>query len=367
MGAQLGASDAATCIAALTDTNWKTRWQACQTLGELKDRAAVQALTGALADANQWVRIVAAEALGQIGDRAATHALILTLNDDSIWVRRASVVALGQIGDEEAIPPLMNRLLDPPNSEWPEELRDAIARTLGGIGEQALQTLIHALDDPDPWVSCAAARALGQIGDPKAIAPLAALTKQQHKLIRSSATQALAQIADVRAVRAALSTDEAPRAFWKLMALKEIDESTIEQLQGLLDDPNEQVRSQAAAVLRHLGDEQSAEPLAASLRAEAQPAIVMKEADRSPRQGVSLPTSEPLAETVSDRQETIDPLVSALRDPITQVRLAAAEALGKVGDASAFPALTQALQDKDSHVRAAAARSIGEIGARASP
>ena len=125
-----GAMDLAGLIPGLTAPDWKTRWQTCQTLGELGDERAVHVLIRAVDDTNQWVRIVAAEALGQIADKRATQRLIFGLNDDSIWVRRASVVALGQIGDEEAIPPLMNRLLDPPNSEWPEELRDAIAQAL---------------------------------------------------------------------------------------------------------------------------------------------------------------------------------------------------------------------------------------------
>jgi HEAT repeat protein len=362
---QSSATRLAAHISALADPDWKTRWQACQTLGELGERRAAQSLIRALDDRNQWVRIVAAEALGHIGAQEATQALIFALNDDSIWVRRASVVALGQIGDEEAIPPLMNRLLDPPSSEWPEELRDTIAHAMHAIGEPAFQVLIHALDDTEPWVSCAAARALGQIGDPQAIAPLAELTKQKHSMVRSFATQALAKIADVRAVRAALNTDEAPRAFWKLMALKEIDETTTSQLQSLLDDPDPQVRQQAAEVLSHLGEEHSAESLAASLGAESRFAATGGPIDDEPAQ----PSSEPArsAFTFASGEEPCDsvgPLVESLGDPAAEVRLAAAEALGRIGAAGVIPDLIAALQDGDSRVRAAAARSMGEIGAR---
>jgi HEAT repeat protein len=267
------------------------------------------------------------------------------------------VVALGQIGDEEAIPPLMNRLLDAPNSEWPEELRDAIAQALGAIGEPALQTLIHALDDPETWVNCAAARALGQIGDPQAIAPLAALTKTDQSTVRSFATQALAKIADVRAVRAALTTDEAPRAFWKLMALKEIDESTLNQLKGLLNDPDDRIRDQAAEVLSHLGEESDEQNLAASFRTVLW---------TTPEHASAEPSRESVPQTRANPLdgEQVAPLLTALDDPVADVRLAATEALGKVGDSSAIPALSQALQDCDSRVRAAAARAMGEIGLR---
>jgi HEAT repeat protein len=352
-----GATDPTALTPALTAPDWKTRWQTCQTLGEIGDKRAVRALIRALDDSNQWVRIVAAEALGHVGDQRATQTLILALNDDSIWVRRAGVVALGQIGDKEAIPPLMNRLLDPPSNEWPEDLRDAIAQALGAIGEPALQTLIHALDDAEPWVSCAAARALGQIGDPQAIAPLAALTKQEHRLVRSFATQALAQIADVRAVRAALTTDEAPRAFWKLMALKEIDESTLHRLKSLLNDPDEHIRDQAAAVLSHLGDESSEQALAASFRATPWSTPERESTELSLE-------SKPQTRATPHHSKNIDPLLTALCDPVADVRIAAAEALGKVGDRNVTPALSQALQDGDSRVRAAAARAMGEIEVR---
>jgi len=331
-------------IAALGGRPWKTRWQAAQALGELQDGRAVDPLVKALVDNNQWVRIVAAEALGQLGDRSAVIALIQALEDESIWVRRACVVALGQIGDEQAVAPLMERLLDPPDSQWPEEVRDAIAKALGAIGGAAIQTMIDALEHADPWVSGAAARALGQIGDPEAILPLTALVKGEQQWVRSAATQALAQIADARAVRAALSVDEAPRAFWKLMALKEIDESTVQQLTALLDDPDEEIRSRAAEVLSQLSDAESGETLAAAFQTQQTP--VARE-------------SAPSAADV-----TVEPLVAALEDPVAEVRLAAAEALGKVCDAGASAALSRALADGDSRVRAAAARALGEIGAR---
>jgi HEAT repeat protein len=340
-------------ISALEASHWKTRWQAAQALGELGDTRAVQPLVEALDDSNQWVRIVAAEALGQIGHPEATRALIFSLDDSSIWVRRASVVALGQVGDASAIPPLMERLLRPPDAEWPEELHDVIAKALGIIGESAIQVLIDALEEADVWVSSAAAKALGQIGPVQAIVPLTALTRRENKWVRSAATQALAQIADDRAVRAALTTDEAPRAFWKLMALKEIDESTIDQLTALCKDPDERTRTRAAEVLSHLADDRSVKPLASALWA------------KFPEEpwGKTSPQQAPAqSESTAEITGSLAPLVRALQDPAVEVRVAAAEALGKAGDASAIPALNRALRDPDSRVRAAVARSLGEIG-----
>jgi HEAT repeat protein len=391
---QPGAQDpVAVYVSALTAPHWKTRWQAAQALGELEDSRAVEPLIQAMEDDNQWVRIVAAEALGQIRDQRATDYLLSSLSDHSIWVRRASVVALGQVGDARAVPALMERLLRSPDSEWPEELHGVIAKALGEIGEPAIKVLIDTLNDSDAWVSSAAARALGQIGDPQAITPLTVLIKQENRWVRSAATQALAQIADARAVRAALTTDEAPRAFWKLMALKEIDKSTIQQLTALLEDPNEHIRARAAEVLGQLGDKRdNAGALIAAFQAGPQPDLprlqirdellqddlddgkLQKVLDTALQQvqDVALVQDSagqrpaPQGKVELEIPENIKPLVDALKDSAAEVRLAAAEALGKIGDASIIPILNQVLSDDNSHVRAAAARSLGEIGFRLS-
>ena len=58
----------------------------------------------------------------------------------------------------------------------------------------------------------------------------------------------------------------------------------------------------------------------------------------------------------------IPPLTTALNDENLNVREAAAIALGEIGDPQAIPALITALNDKDSNVRRLAVRALGEIG-----
>ena len=55
-------------------------------------------------------------------------------------------------------------------------------------------------------------------------------------------------------------------------------------------------------------------------------------------------------------------LIQALRDEKWEVRQAAAEALEKIGDPQATPALIQALRDEDVGVRRVAAKALGQIG-----
>ena len=60
-------------------------------------------------------------------------------------------------------------------------------------------------------------------------------------------------------------------------------------------------------------------------------------------------------------------LLAALGDADADVREAAAEALGQIGDAAAVPGLLAALGDADWRVRRAAAAALGQIGAPAVP
>jgi HEAT repeat protein len=55
-------------------------------------------------------------------------------------------------------------------------------------------------------------------------------------------------------------------------------------------------------------------------------------------------------------------LIQALGDDWGNVRFAAAEALGKLGDPQAVPALIQALGDSGWDVRRAAAEALGKLG-----
>ncbi|PWH12861.1 MAG: hypothetical protein DDG58_14935 [Ardenticatenia bacterium] len=58
---------------------------------------------------------------------------------------------------------------------------------------------------------------------------------------------------------------------------------------------------------------------------------------------------------------------AALRDEDADVREAAAQALGKLGDAQAVPTLSAALRDENADVRRVAAQALVQIGAQAVP
>jgi HEAT repeat protein len=296
---QIGASAVEPLIAAIEDQDQNTRRAAATALGQIGDRRAVKPLAAVLKDKSNSddVRQAAIQALGQIGDAHAVKPLIAALkhggNDDN--VRRAAAEALGQIGDASAVKSLGIAL-----KYKSLEVRKAAVQALGQIGAPAIEPLTAALNhaygiqvridaateldnlgwQPDEgvagaayWVirkewdrsvqigapavepliaalasigfrTCeAAAQALGQIGDARAVKPLIAALKEKNRTERErqAAAQALGQIGDARAVKPLVSV--------------------------LKDKNNENdVRRAAAEALGQIGDARAVKPLIGMLQ-----------------------------------------------------------------------------------------------------
>ncbi|HEY9789009.1 MAG TPA: virulence factor [Candidatus Obscuribacterales bacterium] len=130
--------------AELASTNWHSRLQAVQELGNSPDNVAM--LIGALKDENHQVRRLAAAALGASGSETAIDALAdVLLNDPSVGVRRTAGDAISDIGSLSAQPAICRALGDPNKL-----IRWRAARFLFDIGtEDALPFLTAAANDPE--------------------------------------------------------------------------------------------------------------------------------------------------------------------------------------------------------------------------
>lgn len=110
---------------------------------------AVPYLTKALSNKDEHIRWETAKALGQIGDPEATQALIKALDDSVFDVRWLAAEGLAAIG-KPAIIPLLNRLIDEPESPW---VRDGVHYVLRNIDGKVLgvklQPVLDALEDLD--------------------------------------------------------------------------------------------------------------------------------------------------------------------------------------------------------------------------
>lgn len=123
----------------------------------------------------------------------------------------------------------------------------------------------------------------------------------------------------------------------------------VNPLIGALKDENEEVRMSAWNSLTDIikvGDPQAIDPLIRALKDE----------DEFVRYCVA----DILGETSDAR--AVDSLIAALKDEDSEVRLTAVLSLGKIGDPKAVDSLKQALKDEESNVRIAAAEVLGKMG-----
>ncbi len=191
-------------------------------------------------------------------------------------------------------------------------VRKAAAGALGQIGDaRAVEPLITALKDEDGYVRGAATLALGQIGGPAA-EPLITALKDKHAYVRGYAAEALDKLGWEP------DLDENGAQYWiakrEWQKCVEIGAPAVEPLITALKDKDAYMCGCAAGALGRIGDARAVEPLSA-----------------------------------------------ALKDEKWQVRGHAARALGQIGDARAGKPLTAALKDEDEDVRRAASEALDKL------
>ncbi|MGO8685772.1 MAG: HEAT repeat domain-containing protein [Candidatus Dormibacteria bacterium] len=193
--------------------------------------------------------------------------------------------------------------------------REGAARALGEIGDaRAVDPLLKA-----DVVGCEVRDALSRIGA-AAVERLIAALHDRHEGVRERAAEALGKIGDIRAVEALIAA---------------------------LDDRDERVCWLAAQALGRIGDVRAVEALIAAL-------------DR--HENVCSSAAEALGRIGEAR--AVEPLIAALANFYESVRRAAAEALGRIGDVRAIEALIAALHDRHESVRRAATEALARLGWR---
>lgn len=171
-----------------TDGDDMTRAQirngAAGALGEIGDPSAVSALIGLLGDRQDTVRWSAGSALSRVGWQPTNDA-----NGAAFWAARGEWTKCVEIG-AASVEPLLLVIRD--THLYPSEKRAAAAGALGEIRDpRAVEALIVALKDVP-----AAAEALGAIGDPRAAAVLRERLKDPYLTAhyRTTLTEALAKV-----------------------------------------------------------------------------------------------------------------------------------------------------------------------------
>jgi beta-lactamase regulating signal transducer with metallopeptidase domain len=142
------------------DESPEVRETAAWALGMIESAAAVPALAAATGDPVEAVREQAAWALGMIESVDGVDPLLALLDDDSPDVRDQAAWGLGMIESSSAVSGLTSAF----TSESSAAVRSQIIWALGMIEDrESADTIVDALEDPDPGVRKQALWALGQV------------------------------------------------------------------------------------------------------------------------------------------------------------------------------------------------------------
>jgi HEAT repeat protein len=280
----------------LGSKEWEAREWACSALARRKEKSAVEPLIKLLGDEKRRVQEAAVSALGWIGDPRAVEPLLALLaaqkDVPEQVIAKTGVkveggggvlVGPGPDGGVQAKPtgPVLEAALVKVDG-----LSYHLARALGRLGDRrAVPVLLAALQSPSTYTRRYAAWSLGQLGAAEAAEPLGKLLDTRDKYALREILVALGR------VKAAASGDA---------------------VMARLKSEDWEIRGAAAESLGWMGERRAVPALA----------VVLKE------------------------------------DRMAPVRAAAAEALGRLGDPQAVAALKAALGDRARAVCAAAAKAL---------
>ena len=317
-------------------------------------------------------RLYVVRTVGEIADRRAIRFLADRLDDDNEAVRLDAAKALNRISGSASAEYLAGAL-----AAGKADLRGQAAESLVKIGKPAIASLVNLLSNPDPGVRLAAVKALGEIGDGRAVEFLTRELDDREDNIYLEAAVAL-----IKTGRPAVSRLVTLLGDQKILvrtlsqkALSVIGEPAVAPLISVLGDENPVVRKLAAESLGRIADPRAKEPVSKLL--EDKDALVRKAA----REALGRITGPLQTRTTMDmmrgagraissgftaQEKTESPdtrtLIEMLKDPDVNNRWQAAEALGKLREPKAVEALIERLTDKYLLVREESARSLTRIG-----
>jgi HEAT repeat protein len=349
-------------IAALKDEDWAIREEAAMMLGTLRDPRAVAPLVSVLRDGDRAVRDAAIGALLAIGEPAVT-TLGVCLSDPVLTVQELASSVLATIADTRVLAPLVKALASPdwivrmhaakalgrikdPGVVAPlvpllqdsvKAVREETSTALAAIGEAALSSLLGALTHAEWLVRLHAVEALGKTRSPEAVDPLlSVLFNDRDRAVREDAVRALGQIGDARAVEFLVTAMKEPGL--RPLAVEALgrigDRRAVPVLINVLEGLD---RPEVSRPIDGCGDHWDEEILTLGVAVRALGAI---------------------------RDETAIPsLMKALRHTVT--RAEAADALTRFSSAVVAPLLALLARESDDNIRYHVKETLAKVGWRA--
>jgi HEAT repeat protein len=259
-----------------------------------------------------------AAAFRELGKPGVT-CLVNELKKEDISARRVIIETLGKLRAPSAVEVLTQQL-----KQRSEDVRLAAAKALGEIGDlKAVPSLISTVQtDKKKRVRAEAATSLGLLRSKDAVIPLVQAldpAKETKRWVRRSAAEALGLIGDPQALEPLMDALNDKEKVVRVAAMFGLcmlgDTKTLELLEQRAADPDEEVRQWAIRDLGFVGASRSVPVLS----------VALKDSSLS----VRVTAIESLGKIASP--ESLDALIAALKDPEVNIRAAAVEALGTRG------------------------------------
>ena len=172
------------------------RQEAARILANLADPETAPALLTAMEDGDAMVAAEAAIALGRQYDARAQEPLVPLVSAEDPDLRTRAAISLGRLRDPRAVPALLDALYVSHDTYDREEA----VRWLGRLGDvRAVEPLIALL--PEFRIRYLTVVALGMLGDLRAYDPLTEMLNwETHSNVRDNVARALGQLGDPRAI-----------------------------------------------------------------------------------------------------------------------------------------------------------------------
>lgn len=211
----------------------------------------------------------------------------------------------------------------------------------------AFRYCLPRLNSDNPLVVLNLVQALGDIGDSRAIFPLLTVLKNNH-VAQEQAAYALIKMGKVAVKPLVDSLESANASARRYISwiLTQVSDTEIDTFKLLLSDKDAKIRRYAAKMLRDIKDDTVIEFLIEALN----------DRDNLVRQEVIWGLGFMKA------KQAVDPLIDLLTDPI--VGHHAADALGRIKDKRAIPALLSALDQDNFRLKNAASWALSQLGIR---
>lgn len=242
-------------IERLSDGDARVRGVAVRALGRIGDDRAFEPVARLLRDPDPKVRELAAQALAGIPGPGRVEVLTRLLDDPDVEVRSVTVSTLGILEGPGTVEALTAVARHEPDPHTRRMAIDALGKRGEGAGG-AVPALVRLLEE-DPASIPHVARALGGIGDERAVPLLVAQLRAEDAGVRESIVDALATFAGEPAAVEGLLVAMRDREWQVRSSAAEAlgqtrEELAVPALLGALRDPDHQVRLRAAWALEEL-------------------------------------------------------------------------------------------------------------------